>query len=242
MDWRRTSARVGTSKEGDEEMAEAAEKKRTGKGAKHTLCRRIGQCIWGMPNCPTNSRTVKKADGREDTSTPRAYPAGQHGPTKRRSKLSTYGELLLEKQKLKAFYDLTEHQLRFIYHKSKSGEGTTGDKLIRNLEMRLASTVYRSGLAKTIWAARQLVSHRHVLVDGKIVDRASYRLKPGQVISINAQRSPVICEIAKGNDVIVPDYLQKDQEACKVTVAREPLPEEIKVDVNIMKVIEFYAR
>ncbi|NLZ62917.1 MAG: 30S ribosomal protein S4 [Lentisphaerae bacterium] len=206
------------------------------------MCRRIGQCIWGMANCPTNSRTVKKSDGREDTSTPRAYPAGQHGPNKRRTKLSTYGELLLEKQKLKAFYDLTEHQLRFIYQKSKVGEGTTGDKLIRNLEMRLMSVVFRSGLAKTIWAARQLVSHRHVLVDGKIVDRASYRLKPGQVISINAQRSPVICEIAKGNDAVVPDYLQKDQEACKVTVAREPLPEEIKVDVNIMKVIEFYAR
>ncbi len=223
-------------------MAEAATKKSSGKGAKHTLCRRVGQCIWGMPNCPTNSRTVKKTDGREETSTPRAYPAGQHGPNRRRSKLSTYGELLLEKQKLRTFYDLTEHQLRFVYQKSKVGEGTTGDKLIRNLEMRLASIVYRSGLAKTIWAARQLVSHRHVSVDGKIVDRASYRLQPGQVLSINAQRSPVICEIAKGNDSVVPDYLQKDQEACKVTIAREPLPEEIKVDVDIMKVIEFYAR
>ncbi|MFA6929940.1 MAG: 30S ribosomal protein S4 [Lentisphaeria bacterium] len=223
-------------------MAEAAVKKNVGKGAKHTLCRRIGQCIWGMANCPTNSRTVKKIDGREETSTPRAYPAGQHGPNKRRSKLSTYGELLLEKQKLRTFYDLTEHQLRFIYKQSKLGEGTTGEKLLRNLEMRLVSVVYRSGLAKTIWAAKQLVSHRHILVDGKIVDRASYRMKASQLVSINAQRSPVICEIAKGNDAIVPDYLQKDQDACKVTVTREPLPEEIKVDVNIMKVIEFYAR
>ncbi|NMA41847.1 MAG: 30S ribosomal protein S4 [Oligosphaeraceae bacterium] len=219
-----------------------ADKKQKSGKAKHTLCRRIGECIWGMPNCPTNSRTVKRVDGREETSTPRAYPAGQHGPTKRRGKLSTYGDLLLEKQKLKAFYDLSERQLRFAYHRAKIGEGITGDKLIRSLELRLASTVYRSGLAKTIWAAKQLVSHRHAYVDGKIVDRASYKLSPGQVISINAQRSPVIYEIAKSNDALVPDYLEKDQETCKVTVTREPLPEEIQIPVDIMKVIEFYAR
>jgi len=223
-------------------MADVVAKKKAGMGAKHTLCRRIGQCIWGMPNCPTNSRTIKKRDGGEATSEARAYPAGQHGPTKRRNKLSTYGALLLEKQKLRTFYNLTEHQLRFIYKQSKGGEGTTADKLLRNLEMRLVSVVYRSGLAKTIWAAKQIVSHRHVLIDGKIVDRASYRLKPGQVISLNAQRSPVICEISKGLDNIVPDYLQKEAAECKVTVAREPLMEEIQTGVEIMKVIEYYAR
>ncbi len=223
-------------------MADVVAKKKAGMGAKHTLCRRVGQCIWGMPNCPTNSRTIKKRDGGEATSEARAYPAGQHGPTKRRNKLSTYGTLLLEKQKLRAYYNLTEHQLRFIYKQSKGGEGTTADRLLRNLEMRLVSVVYRSGLAKTIWAAKQVVSHRHVLIDGKIVDRASYRLKPGQVISISAQRSPVICEISKGLDTIVPDYLQKEAEECKVTIAREPLPEEIHTGVEIMKVIEYYAR
>ena len=221
-------------------MAEAAAKKRTGKGPKHTLCRRIGQCIWGMANCPTNSRTVKNSDVREYTSTPRAYPAGQHGPTKRRSKLSTYGELLLEKQKLKAFYDLTEHQLRFIYQKSKVGEGTTGDKLIRNLEMRLVSTVYRSGLAKTIWAARQLVSHRHILVDGKIVDRASYRLKPGQVDFNQCAAFTLDLRNCKGT-CVVRIICRKTRKPAKSTVAREPLPKN-QVDVNIMKVIEFYAR
>ena len=217
-------------------------KKASVKGAKHTLCRRIGQCIWGMPNCPTNSRVIKTREGGEASSTPRAYPAGQHGQTKRRGKLSTYGELLLEKQKLRTFYDLTEHQLRFIYQSSKRGEGNTADKLLANLEMRLASVVYRSGLAKTIFAAYQLVSHRHILVDGKIVDRASYRCRAGQVISINAERSPMIAAIAKGNDVVLPPYLEKDKEACRVTVAREPLTEEIGVNVEIMKVIEFYAR
>lgn len=217
-------------------------KKVIGKGPKHTLCRRIGQCIWGMANCPTNSRTIKRKDGTDGTLEPRAYPAGQHGPTKRRSKLSTYGELLLEKQKLRTFYDLTEHQLRFIYENAKKGEGSTADKFVRNLEMRLVSLVYRSGLTRTIFAARQAVSHRHILVDGKIVDRASYRVKAGQVISINAQRSPMLADIAKGIDTLVPDYLKKDQADCKVTVAREPLVEEIQTGVTIMKVVEFYAR
>ncbi len=210
-------------------------------GPKHTLCRRIGQCIWGLANCPTNSRVIKK-EGGEVSSTPRAYPAGQHGPTKRRGKLSTYGELLLEKQKLRTFYNLTEHQLRFIYEKSKQGEGITGEKLLRNLEMRLVTAVFRGGLAPTIFAARQAVSHRHILVDGKIVDRASYRLKAGQVISINAERSPMIAEIAKGLDTVLPPYLEKNKEECKVTVTHEPLPEEIQVNVTISRVIEYYAR
>lgn len=219
-----------------------AKKKASVKGPKHTLCRRVGYCIWGMPNCPTQSRVIKTREGGETTATPKAYPAGQHGPTKRRAKLSTYGELLLEKQKLRTYYNLTEHQLRFIYQQSKRGEGSTGDKLLRNLEMRLVSLVYRSGLAPTIFAARQVVVHRHILVDGKIVDRPSYRLKAGQVISINQQRSPMIAQIAKNVSVVIPAYLEKVDDECKVTVVREPLPEEISCNVSIMKVIEYYAR
>ena len=212
------------------------------KGPKHTLCRRVGQCLWGMPNCPTNSRAIKTREGGESTSSPKAYPAGQHGPTKRRGKLSTYGELLLEKQKLRRFYNLTEHQLRFIYEKSKQGSGITGEKLLRNLELRLVTAVYRGGLASTIFAARQAVSHRHILVDGKIVDRASYRLKAGQVLSISAERSPMLASIAKGIDALTPSYLQKEAEECKVTVLHEPLPEEIQTGVTISKVVEYYAR
>ena len=86
------------------------------------------------------------------------------------------------------------------------------------------------------------MSHRHILVDGKIVDRASYRLKAGQVISINAERSPMIAEIAKGLDTVLPPYLEKNKEECKVTVTHEPLPEEIQVNVTISRVIEYYAR
>lgn len=212
------------------------------KGPKHTLCRRIGQCIWGLPNCPTNSRVIKSREGGESTSTPKAYPAGQHGPTKRRNKLSTYGELLLEKQKLRTFYNLSEHQLQFIYKKAKQGQGITGDKLLRLLEMRLVTVVYRGGLTSTIFAARQAVSHRHILVDGKIVDRASFVVKPGQVVSISSERSPMLSTIAKSIDAPLPAYLQKDKEECKVTVTHEPLPEEINSNVTISRVIEYYAR
>jgi len=214
----------------------------TMKGPKHTLCRRIGQCIWGLPNCPTNSRVIKSREGGESTSTPKAYPAGQHGPTKRRNKLSTYGELLLEKQKLRTFYNLSEHQLQFIYKKAKQGQGITGDKLLRLLEMRLVTVVYRGGLTSTIFAARQAVSHRHILVDGKIVDRASFVVKPGQVVSISSERSPMLSTIAKSIDAPLPAYLQKDKEECKVTVTHEPLPEEINSNVTISRVIEYYAR
>ena len=220
----------------------ADEKKLSVKGPKHTLCRRVGYCLWGKANCPTQNRTVKDKDGKEITRN-RAYPAGQHGPTKRRGKLSTYGELLLEKQKLRTFYDLSERQLHFLYEKSRKGEGITGDKLLANLEMRLCSAVYRAGLAPTIFAARQIVSHRHVLVDGKPVNRGGYRLKKGQVVSIDPQRSPVIAEIAKGNDALVPPYFQKEAGDCKFTVLDDmPKPEDINNNIEITKVIEFYAR
>ena len=86
------------------------------------------------------------------------------------------------------------------------------------------------------------MSHRHVLVDGKIVDRASYRLKAGQVVSISAERSPKIAEIAKLNDAVLPPYLEINKDEIKVTVLHEPLVEEIPTNIEITKVIEYYAR
>ena len=108
--------------------------------------------------------------------------------------------------------------------------------------MRLCSVVYRSGLAPTIFAARQIVSHRHVLVNGKVCDRASCRLKAGDVLTINDQHFPMIAQIAKASTTVeLPPYLEKDaNDKCKVTVVREPMPEEIRVDVSIIKVVEYY--
>jgi small subunit ribosomal protein S4 len=194
---------------------------------KHKLCRRIGFCIWDNPKCPS----VK-----------RPYPAGSHGKTGRKKKLSTYGELLLEKQKLREHYGISEKQLVIAYKKAKKGEGRAHEKLFRNLEMRLDAVVFRSGFAPSIYAAKQFVNHRHILVDGEKVDRSSYRVKEGQVISINSEKSPSIAETAKNNNTNPPAYLEVDKEQLKVTALRNPELEEIPVNVEIMRVIEYYAR
>jgi small subunit ribosomal protein S4 len=194
--------------------------------AKHKLCRRLGACIWGKAKCPSNKRP---------------YPAGQHGKTSK-NKLSTFGGLLLQKQRLKVYYGLSEKQLHLSFVDAKKGRTQTDQKLLRNLEFRLDATVYRSGLAPTIHAARQCVVHRHILVDGKIVDRPSYRLHPGQVISINVEKDPSLANVAKTTNSEIPPYLEVDKENCKVKVVREPMVEENPSGVELMRVIEFYAR
>ena len=198
----------------------------TASRAKHKLCRRIGQCLWHDPKCPS----VK-----------RPFPAGPHGKT-RRSKLSTYGTLLQEKQKLRGFYGISEKQRRIAYQKAKTGTGQAGDKLFQSLEVRLDALVYRAGFAKTIFAAKQYINHGHILVDGKRVDRSSYQVREQSVISINAEKSPAIAEVAKSSNTTVPSYLEVDREALKATLVRIPAVEEIPTDVQIMSVIEYYAR
>jgi small subunit ribosomal protein S4 len=198
----------------------------TASRAKHKFCRRIGQCLWGDPKCPS----VK-----------RPYAAGPHGKG-RRAKLSTYGELLMEKQKLRNYYAISEKQLRIAFAKAKSGEGQTHEKLFRSLEQRLDAMVYRAGFAPTIFAAKQLVNHGHILLDGKRVDRSSCQVKEGQVISIDAEKSPKLAEVAKKNNTTAPAYMEVDLDNLKATLVRAPQVEEIPVAVKIMSVIEYYAR
>ncbi|MBR7155354.1 MAG: 30S ribosomal protein S4 [Lentisphaeria bacterium] len=198
----------------------------TASRAKHKFCRRIGQCLWGDPKCPS----VK-----------RPYAAGPHGKG-RRVKLSTYGELLMEKQKLRNYYAISEKQLRIAFAKAKSGLGLTHEKLFRSLEMRLDAIVYRAGFAPTIFAAKQMVNHGHILVDGKRLDRSSCVLKEGQVISIDPAKSPAAAEAAKKGNSVVPAYLEVDLDNLKATLVRAPQIEEIPVPVKIMSVVEYYAR
>ncbi len=198
----------------------------TASRAKHKFCRRIGQCIWGDPKCPS----VK-----------RPYASGPHGKG-RRVKLSTYGELLLEKQKLRNHYAISEKQLRIAYAKAKAGEGQAHEKLFRSLEQRLDAAVFRTGFAPTIFAAKQYVNHGHILVDGKRVDRASYVLKEGQTISIDAEKSPAIAEAARKNNATVPGYYEVDLDNLKAVLVRAPQIDEIPVQAKIMSVIEYYAR
>jgi small subunit ribosomal protein S4 len=179
-----------------------------------------------MPKCPSAKRPFK------------AGPKGKG----RQKKDSMYKELLMEKQKLKAFYALTEKQLRLAYQHAKKSKTQTDFQFLKNLEFRLASAVYRGGLAPTIFAAKQWVNHRHIKVDGKIVDRASYLLKPGQVISLDPVRNPALADLAKKTNCEIPAYIQADKENCKITIVREPAQGEIPSIVDVMRVIEFYAR
>ncbi|MFA7231114.1 MAG: 30S ribosomal protein S4 [Victivallaceae bacterium] len=199
----------------------------TASRAKHKLCRRVGHCIWDNPKCPS----VK-----------RPYPAGQHGKTGRKGKLSNYGELLQEKQKLRGHYGVSEKQLQIAYRNAKMGLGQAHEKLFRALEQRLDALLFRSGFAPSIFAAKQFVNHGHILVDGKKVDRSSFKVKESQVISINAEKSPSVAEIAKKGNATIPGYLEVDREALKITLARVPEITEIPVNVQIMSVIEYYAR
>jgi small subunit ribosomal protein S4 len=199
----------------------------TASRARHKLCRRLGACIWNDPKCPS----VK-----------RPYAAGSHGKNARRKKMSTYGELLMEKQKLRGHYAISEKQLHIAYAKAKKGEGQTHEKLFCNLEQRLDSLTYHCGFAPTIFAAKQYVNHGHILVNGRKVDRSSYKVNEGDVISINAEKSPSIAECAKKNNTTPPAYMEIDLENLKATLVRKPDISEIPVEVEIMKVIEYYAR
>ena len=150
--------------------------------------------------------------------------------------------MLLEKQKLRNHYAISEKQLRIAYAKAKAGLGQTHERLFRSLEQRLDALVYRAGFAPTIFAAKQIVNHGHILVNGKRLDRASAVIKPGSVITINAEKSPAIAEKAKQSNTTVPPYMEVDLEALKATLVREPNLDEIPVNVQIMSVIEYYAR
>lgn len=197
--------------------------------AKHKLCRRLGYCVWNMPNCPT----VK---GKA-----RTYAAGLQGKAAKRKKLSTYGEMMQEKQKLKAHYALTENQLRNTFLAAKRIEGKTNEILMQRLEFRLDAAVYHAGFAPTVFAAKQFVNHRHILVNGKIVDRGSYVLRIGDVITVK-EKSAKVAEIAKAVTTTAPAYFEVDKEALKIIVARQPMIEEIPVNVESLRVVEYYAR
>ena len=112
------------------------------------------------------------------------YPPGMHGQTKRRSKASEYGTQLMEKQKAKYTYGILERQFRNIFNKASHKKGITGEVLLQLIEARLDNTVFRLGIAPTRDGARQLIGHRHILVNGKVVNIPSFELRPGDIIAV----------------------------------------------------------
>ena len=174
----------------------------------------------------------------------RPYGPGQHGRTKRKTD-SDYSVRLREKQRLRAQYGIREAQLRNTFKEAKRTAGLTGENLVELLEMRLDALVLRS--ARTIAQSRQMVVHRHILVDGERVDRPSFRVKPGQMIHVHdksERTEPFQVAAAGGNsDVLAktPEYLAVDLDKLQVTLLRRPKREEVPVTCEVQLVVEFYA-
>jgi small subunit ribosomal protein S4 len=173
----------------------------------------------------------------------RPYPPGVHG--RGRKQESDYKVRLREKQRLRAQYNLREAQLRNAFARAVKKTGKTGEALIADLESRLDALVLRAGFARTIYQARQFVVHRHVLVNGRRVDRPSYRLRPGDVITI-AERShdmtPFQVAATGAYAEQHPPYLEVRPEALAARLTRVPERSEVPVICDEQLVVEFYSR
>ncbi|MFC5370083.1 30S ribosomal protein S4 [Arcanobacterium bovis] len=176
----------------------------------------------------------------------RPYRPGEHG--RGRVKESDYSVRLKEKQRLRAQYGIREAQMRKVWEEARRAEGMSGENLIELLEMRLDALVLRAGFARTIAQARQVVVHRHILVDGQLVDRPSFRVKPGQVVQVKprSQASSQFMVAAQGQhaDVlpIVPDYLKVELEKLRFELVRRPKRAEVPVTCDVQMVVEHYSR
>ena len=200
--------------------------------AKYKIDRRLGCNLWGRPKSPFNQRNSRP---------------GQHGAMGQRRKLSDYGNQLFAKQKLRFYYgDITEKQFRKIYDKASRIKGDTSEILIELLERRLDAIVYRMKFVPTIFAARQLVNHGHVKVNGKRVNIPSCTIKDGDEISLKDQSKQIniVQESIVSQEREIPEYLEVDTKELKGRFLRAPLMHDVPYPV-IMEpnlVIEFYSR
>lgn len=198
--------------------------------SKHKIDRRVGANIWGRQKSPFNARQTGP---------------GMHG--ERRGKLSDYGQQLMAKQKLKGCYgNIGEKQFRKYYYEANRLRGDTGQNLIGLLERRLDAVVYRAMFVPTVFAARQFVNHRHVTVNGKIVNIPSYLVKEGDVIEVReaSRNIPMVVSALESPEREVPEYVSVDKKAMKATFLRTPKLEEVPYAVQMEPnlVVEFYSR
>lgn len=172
----------------------------------------------------------------------RAYAPGQHGPTKR-VKLSNYGIQLREKQRIRNLYGLNERQFKNTYLRATKMEGVTGSNFLFLLESRLDNLVYRLGFARTRRAARQLVNHGHILVNGKKVDIPSFIVKPGSTIEVKeTSRNMKAINEALEATLNTVSFVEVDKENKKGKYVRLPERSELNQEVNELLVVEFYNR
>ncbi|WP_431910055.1 30S ribosomal protein S4 [Nonomuraea jabiensis] len=176
----------------------------------------------------------------------RPYPPGEHGRKTNRRSSGDYGLRLMEKQKLRWYYDVSERQLRRYWDLAVRKPGASGAELVTLLESRLASLVLRAGLAPSIYAARQYVTHGHIAVDGRKVDIPSYLVKPGQVVTVRERSRRMQPFVAAAEGVYADErtapYLSVDHANLTFTLVSRPERGQIVVPVEEQLVVEFYSR
>ena len=176
----------------------------------------------------------------------RNFPPGQHGPANktRRKKVSDYGNQLLQKQKAKFVYGMLEKQFRRFYEIARARKGNTADLLLQLCESRLDNVVYRLGFAPTRAGARQLVVHRHVTIDGKVVGIPSCLVRPGQKVGIRERdrNLEAVVESLKHPREKACDWLELDEATKTGTFTRAPEPSEVPETIDMQTVVELYSR
>jgi small subunit ribosomal protein S4 len=197
-------------------------------GPRTRISRRLGTPIFG------NSKYLER----------RPYAPGVHGPKSRR-KLTDYAVGLAEKQKLRYFYGLQERQFRNVYQKALRMRGVTGEKMLQLLESRLDNLIYQSGFAQTRSAARQMVGHGHIRVNGRKVSVPSFTVKVNDVLEVrdhNVSKQLATKNMESSTSRPIPDWVAVDREHLKAKLLRIPTRDEIQPIGNEQAVVEFYSR
>lgn len=172
------------------------------------------------------------------------YPPGQHGNSRKRGKVSEYGVQLSEKQKAKYTYGVLERQFRKTFHDAQKMQGRTGDNLLKLLEARLDNVVYRIGIAPTRAAARQLVSHRHIMVNGNLVNIPSFRVKAGDKISVRERSKSleVVVDSLSGRNSSKYPWIEWDNSSMTATYLSYPERELIPENIKEQLIVELYSK
>ncbi len=196
-------------------------------GPQSRIARRFGEAIFGA------DKVLSK----------RNFPPGQHGNSRRR-KSSEYGVMLAEKQKAKYTYGVLEKQFRNLFDKAARQAGITGELLLQALECRLDNVVYRLGIAPTRAAARQLVNHKHITVDGKVVNIASFSVKPGQIVGVRERSKSleVIADALAGFNHSKYPWIEWDESAKAGKLLHKPERADIPENIKEQLIVELYSK